>query len=55
MRSRMGTKPLKVAAVAFVLVACMVARLGWEQAISPAYGQDEDPRVGLDDDDLHIS
>jgi hypothetical protein len=54
MRRRMGPTPLKVAAViAFVLVAGMVARIGYQQSVSPAYGQDEDPRVGLDCDDYN--
>ena len=49
MRSRMGTTPLKVAAVvSFVLVAGMVARMTYERSISPAFAQDEDPRTGLD-------
>jgi hypothetical protein len=37
MPARMGTTPLKLAAVvAFVLVAGMVARMGYERSVSPA-------------------
>jgi hypothetical protein len=44
---------LKVAAVAFVLVAGVVAAITYERTNSPALAQDEDPRVGLDCDDYN--
>jgi hypothetical protein len=54
MRARMGTTPLKVAAVVvFVLVAGVVAAVNYEQSNSAALAQDEDPRVGLDCDDYN--
>lgn len=54
MRSRVGTTPLKLAAVvALVFVAGIVARMAYKQSISPALAQDEDPRTGLDCDDYN--
>lgn len=45
---------MKVAAVVMlVFFAGMVARMAYEQSISPALAQDEDPRTGLDCDDYN--
>jgi hypothetical protein len=50
---RMGSRALTLTAVVvMVFVVGMVARMAYEQTISPAFAQDEDPRIGQDCDDF---
>src|SRR5688572_15532347 len=53
MPSRMGTTMLRISIVVLVIAAGIVARVSYEQTNTPAYAQDEDPRIGKDCSDYN--
>ena len=56
MNDRMGLNVLRIGIVVLVVVAGIVARMSYEQIAdpnTPAYAQDEDPRIGKDCSDYN--